>query len=88
MNSQNMTLESIQTNIQSFFTRNRLDQRQKQSQSIYKNKRDAAVLIPICSVLGKPSILFTLRSKTLREHTGEVSFPGGKRDEVSNKVEV
>ncbi|KXN67081.1 hypothetical protein CONCODRAFT_61315 [Conidiobolus coronatus NRRL 28638] len=27
-----------------------------------------------------PSILFTVRSSNLRSHTGEVSFPGGKKD--------
>ncbi|KAF9005976.1 NUDIX hydrolase domain-like protein [Cyathus striatus] len=42
---------------------------------------DAAVLIPFCNVAGKPGILFELRARTLRSHSGEVSFPGGKRDE-------
>ncbi|KZT37954.1 hypothetical protein SISSUDRAFT_986927 [Sistotremastrum suecicum HHB10207 ss-3] len=39
----------------------------------------AAVLVPLCNVEGKPSILFEVRGN-LRSHAGEVSFPGGKRD--------
>ncbi|KAI8903178.1 NUDIX hydrolase domain-like protein [Gorgonomyces haynaldii] len=40
----------------------------------------ASVLLPLCTVNEKPSILFTIRSGNLRSHTGEVSFPGGKQD--------
>jgi 8-oxo-dGTP pyrophosphatase MutT (NUDIX family) len=41
----------------------------------------ASVLLPLChDHHGEPSILFTLRSDSLRAHSGEVSFPGGKRD--------
>lgn len=41
----------------------------------------ASVLLPLChDQNGEPSILFTLRSDSLRAHSGEVSFPGGKRD--------
>ncbi|KAJ3320859.1 nudix (nucleoside diphosphate linked moiety X)-type motif 8 [Boothiomyces sp. JEL0866] len=42
---------------------------------------EAGILIPLCITNNKPSILFTVRSSTLRSHTGEVSFPGGKRDQ-------
>ncbi|KAI0629171.1 hypothetical protein C8Q77DRAFT_1161353 [Trametes polyzona] len=41
----------------------------------------AAVLVPLCNVDGKPGILLEVRGK-LRTHSGEVSFPGGKVDEV------
>ncbi|KAI1315144.1 nudix (nucleoside diphosphate linked moiety X)-type motif 8 [Mortierella claussenii] len=42
--------------------------------------REAAVLMPLCIVKGVPSVLFTIRSTKLRNHQGECSFPGGKRD--------
>ncbi|KAG8854571.1 hypothetical protein FRB96_007441 [Tulasnella sp. 330] len=43
--------------------------------------RSAAVLIPLCNVDGQPGILYEVRGQ-LRHHAGEVSFPGGKVDEV------
>lgn len=43
--------------------------------------RDAAVLIPILRYEDSYRILFTKRSEQLRQHSGEVSFPGGRRDE-------
>mmetsp|Transcript_17898 Transcript_17898/g.26270 ORF Transcript_17898/g.26270 Transcript_17898/m.26270 type:complete len:230 (-) Transcript_17898:66-755(-) len=46
-----------------------------------KPKPEAAVLVPICNIQGQPSIMFTLRSNTLRSHSNEVSFPGGHVDE-------
>ncbi|KAI8900980.1 NUDIX hydrolase domain-like protein, partial [Globomyces pollinis-pini] len=42
--------------------------------------KEAAVLLPLCTVDGIASILFTVRSSKLRTHTGEVSFPGGNTD--------
>ena len=34
--------------------------------------RVAAVLVPLCVVAGEPSVLFTLRSSSLKKHRGEV----------------
>ena len=40
---------------------------------------EAAVLIPIIA-RPEPTILFTQRTATLARHSGQVSFPGGRRD--------
>ncbi|CAO3611246.1 unnamed protein product [Cunninghamella blakesleeana] len=42
--------------------------------------KDAAVLLPLCIVNKKPSILFTICNLNMRTHRGEISFPGGKAD--------
>ncbi|KAG8713977.1 hypothetical protein FRC11_010309, partial [Ceratobasidium sp. 423] len=39
----------------------------------------AAVLVPLCNVNGQPGLLLEVRGN-LRNHGGEVSFPGGKVD--------
>ncbi|KAI8977618.1 NUDIX hydrolase domain-like protein, partial [Mycotypha africana] len=49
--------------------------------------KDAAVLVPLCVVNHKPSILFTVRNLNMRVHRGEVSFPGGKTDETDSSTE-
>jgi 8-oxo-dGTP pyrophosphatase MutT (NUDIX family) len=41
----------------------------------------AAVLVPIYSWPEEPGILFTERRADLRRHAGEISFPGGRRDD-------
>ncbi|CEP16561.1 hypothetical protein [Parasitella parasitica] len=51
------------------------------------NVKDAAVLVPLCVVDGKPSILFTVRNINMRTHSGEISFPGGKTDESDPSTE-
>lgn len=38
----------------------------------------AAVMVPILD-LGDPTVLFTVRSDQVRDHKGEISFPGGVR---------
>jgi 8-oxo-dGTP pyrophosphatase MutT (NUDIX family) len=38
----------------------------------------AAVMVPILD-LPEPTVLFTVRSDQVREHKGEISFPGGVR---------
>ncbi|CAH0588887.1 unnamed protein product [Chrysodeixis includens] len=39
-----------------------------------------SVLVPLCQVGGKPSLLYTVRATNLRGNGGEVAFPGGKTD--------
>ncbi|TFK39964.1 NUDIX hydrolase domain-like protein [Crucibulum laeve] len=43
---------------------------------------NAAVLIPFCNVADQPGILLEVRGKSLRSHSGEVSFPGGRVDDT------
>ncbi len=42
--------------------------------------REAAVLIPLVERDGKLTVLLTRRSDSLRDHTGQVAFPGGRLD--------
>lgn len=42
--------------------------------------RPAAVLTAIMARSGEPTVLLTRRSDRLRTHSGQVSFPGGRRD--------
>ena len=46
-----------------------------------KNTIPASVLIPIFFKDGKEHILYTKRSETVGSHKGQISFPGGVRDE-------
>lgn len=40
----------------------------------------AGVLVPVIETAGgRPALLFTVRSDQVREHKGEISFPGGVR---------
>jgi 8-oxo-dGTP pyrophosphatase MutT (NUDIX family) len=41
------------------------------------DSQDAAVLVPV-RLAPEPSALMILRAKSLKEHAGEVAFPGGK----------
>ena len=43
-------------------------------------KREAAVLVPVIERESGPHLLFTKRSEDLRDHPGQMSFPGGGRE--------
>lgn len=43
--------------------------------------RQAAVLVPLCTIDGAPAVLFTKRSEKVGTHKGQVSFPGGMSDD-------
>src|SRR5437660_264871 len=47
--------------------------------------RPAAVLVPILRRADSATVLFTRRTATMRQHGGQVSFPGGalERDETA-----
>jgi 8-oxo-dGTP pyrophosphatase MutT (NUDIX family) len=42
---------------------------------------EAAVLLPLFGWPERPGLIFTERRADLRRHAGEISFPGGRRDE-------
>lgn len=42
---------------------------------------DAAVLVPLHDWPDEPGLIFTERPADMRRHAGEISFPGGRRDE-------
>ncbi|KAM4703782.1 mitochondrial coenzyme A diphosphatase NUDT8 [Rhinophrynus dorsalis] len=47
----------------------------------------AGVLVTLCTSRGVPSFLYTLRSPHLKgRHKGDVSFPGGKRDDSDSDI--
>lgn len=46
--------------------------------------REAAVLVAFCE--RQQHCLLTLRSKRMRQHSGEVAFPGGMREPTDNSI--
>jgi 8-oxo-dGTP pyrophosphatase MutT (NUDIX family) len=49
---------------------------------------DAAVLVPLFGWPERPGLVFTERRHDLRRHAGEISFPGGRRDEGETYLET
>ncbi|MEJ7875702.1 MAG: CoA pyrophosphatase [Solirubrobacterales bacterium] len=49
---------------------------------------DAAVLVPLYGWPERPGLVFTERRHDLRRHGGEISFPGGRRDEGETYLET
>jgi 8-oxo-dGTP pyrophosphatase MutT (NUDIX family) len=50
--------------------------------------REAAVLIPVVDRGSEATVLLTKRAETLRDHTGQVAFPGGKIDATDASPEA
>ncbi len=46
----------------------------------FRALRESAVLVPLLMRKGEAHVLFTRRPLTLRQHAGQISFPGGSRD--------
>jgi 8-oxo-dGTP pyrophosphatase MutT (NUDIX family) len=51
-------------------------------------RTDAAVLVPLYLDRGELHAVLTERRKDLRRHAGEVSFPGGRRDEGETELQA
>jgi 8-oxo-dGTP pyrophosphatase MutT (NUDIX family) len=51
-------------------------------------RTEAAVLVPIFGHPHRPGIVFTERRADLRLHAGEISFPGGRRDDPGEALEA
>jgi 8-oxo-dGTP pyrophosphatase MutT (NUDIX family) len=49
---------------------------------------DAAVLVPLLRVEHEWHILFTRRTSSLPEHSGQVAFPGGRSDPGDTSPEI
>ncbi len=49
--------------------------------------RDAAVLVPVVDDGDEAHVIFTLRTATLRKHSGQIAFPGGAIDAVDASAE-
>ena len=55
---------------------------QRQKQYIVDDGRvPSAVLVPLYKKDGQYHILFIKRTETVKEHKGQISFPGGTREE-------
>jgi 8-oxo-dGTP pyrophosphatase MutT (NUDIX family) len=52
------------------------------SQAFLATLKPAAVLIPVLTFRQQPSVLLTRRAELLRNHGGQISFPGGRRDDT------
>lgn len=55
---------------------------------VLENLRRAAVLVPLVAHRNGVTILLTQRAAALRDHSGQVAFPGGKIDEGETAVEA
>jgi 8-oxo-dGTP pyrophosphatase MutT (NUDIX family) len=54
---------------------------------VVDDARAAAVLVPIVAS-PEPTLLFTLRTETVRSHKGQISFPGGSIDDTDPSPEA
>jgi len=57
------------------------DLKRANATTTHDEERRAAVLVPLVSCDGMPSLLYTARSEHLSSHASEVSFPGGHFEE-------
>ena len=50
--------------------------------SLLKGLRPASVLVPVVKRARGLQVLLTVRSESLRSHRGQISFPGGRREDT------
>lgn len=50
--------------------------------------RDAAVLVPVVDTGSDARVILTRRTATMRQHSGQVAFPGGAVDPEDGSVEI
>ena len=62
-----------------------LAQRQK-CRIVDTGRLPSAVLLPLYNKHGQYHLLFIKRSETVKEHKGQISFPGGTRDEIDGTL--
>ena len=56
---------------------------------VHGGRTDSAVLVPLfCDAQERLHAVFTKRRDDLRRHAGEISFPGGRRDDGETLVET
>jgi len=51
-----------------------------------RDPKPAAVLVPVVAHAGEPSLLLTERATSLRQHSGQIAFPGGRVDADDESV--
>jgi 8-oxo-dGTP pyrophosphatase MutT (NUDIX family) len=65
-----------------------LNQTNMQAHSVATNARLAAVLVPLVARESEATVLMTTRSSELRQHSGQIAFPGGKVDDGETPCEA
>jgi 8-oxo-dGTP pyrophosphatase MutT (NUDIX family) len=65
-----------------------LNQANMQAHSVSGKARLAAVLVPLVARESEATVLMTTRSSELRQHSGQIAFPGGKVDEGETPCEA
>jgi 8-oxo-dGTP pyrophosphatase MutT (NUDIX family) len=56
---------------------------------VHGGRTHSAVLVPLfCDERGRLHAVFTRRRDDLKRHAGEISFPGGRRDDGETLVET
>jgi len=74
------TLQNALIGVENMASSSDFDLNRDQDRYIPTKLRGAAVLIPIKSGSDGLEVIFTKRSTALRNHPGQISFPGGKQD--------